>query len=118
MPTYAYRCSDCDHTFDAVQRFSDDALTECPECQGQIRRVFHATPIVFKGSGWYITDSRAKDTSTDSTSTATSDNDNGSKPAKSSSETAKGTSDKAATTESANGKGSATKSSSNANAAN
>ena len=115
MPTYAYRCSDCHHTFDAIQRFSDDPLTECPECQGLIRRVFHPTPVVFKGSGWYITDSRTKDTRSDSTSTAASDNGNGSKPATSSTETTQKTN---TATESSTGAKSTTKPSSSANAAN
>lgn len=58
MPTYAYRCSTCSHAFEVVQRFSDDPLTECPECGGTVRKVFHPVGIVFKGSGWYINDSR------------------------------------------------------------
>jgi putative FmdB family regulatory protein len=58
MPTYHYRCSSCGHSFDFFQRFSDDPLTVCPECEGQIRRVPQPVGIVFKGSGWYITDNR------------------------------------------------------------
>lgn len=63
MPTYAYRCSACSHEFDEVQRFSDDALTVCPQCGGSIRRVFQPVGVVFKGSGWYITDSRKPESS-------------------------------------------------------
>lgn len=63
MPTYAYRCASCNHEFDAVQKFSDDPLTDCPECGGQVRRVFQPVGIVFKGSGWYINDSRGQDKS-------------------------------------------------------
>lgn len=63
MPTYAYRCASCNHEFDAVQKFSDDPLKECPECGEHVRRVFHPVGIVFKGSGWYINDSRGKDKS-------------------------------------------------------
>jgi len=59
MPTYAYQCQECGHAFDAFQKFSDDPLTACPQCEGRIRRVIHPTPVVFKGSGWYITDSKA-----------------------------------------------------------
>lgn len=59
MPTYAYACRDCDHRFDAVQKFSDDALTECPECGGDLRKVFNSVGVVFKGGGFYRTDSRA-----------------------------------------------------------
>lgn len=58
MPTYAYRCTSCAHEFDAFQKFSDAPLTECPECGAEIRRVFQPVGIVFKGSGWYINDSR------------------------------------------------------------
>ncbi|WP_409484875.1 FmdB family zinc ribbon protein [Arsenicicoccus dermatophilus] len=58
MPTYSYRCSDCDEAFDVVQSFSDDALTECPACQGRLRKLFTGVGVVFKGSGFYRTDSR------------------------------------------------------------
>ncbi len=59
MPTYAYQCQACAHAFDAFQKFSDDPLTVCPACEGPIHRVIHPTPVVFKGSGWYITDSKS-----------------------------------------------------------
>ncbi len=59
MPTYQYACSDCDHAFEQVQSFSDDSLTVCPECQGRLRKIFNAVGVVFKGSGFYRTDSRA-----------------------------------------------------------
>ncbi len=59
MPTYAYACTECDHRFEAVQSFSDDSLTVCPECEGRLRKVFNAVGIVFKGGGFYRTDSRA-----------------------------------------------------------
>ncbi len=58
MPTYAYRCIACEHRFEQFQRMADDPLTECPECQGLVKRVIHPVGVVFKGSGWYITDSR------------------------------------------------------------
>ncbi|MDQ4099094.1 MAG: zinc ribbon domain-containing protein [Chloroflexota bacterium] len=58
MPTYTYRCASCGHTFEEFQRMTDDALTECPECTGPISRVIYPVGVVFKGSGWYITDSR------------------------------------------------------------
>jgi putative FmdB family regulatory protein len=60
MPTYTYQCDSCGHGFEAVQRFVDDPLTECPECGASIRRVIQPVGVVFKGSGWYITDSRPK----------------------------------------------------------
>ncbi len=58
MPTYHYRCSDCGHAFDFFQKFAEDPLTECPQCGGSIRRIPQPVGIVFKGSGWYVTDSR------------------------------------------------------------
>jgi putative FmdB family regulatory protein len=63
MPTYSYHCDACGHDFDAVQRFADEALTDCPQCGSSIRRVIQPVGVVFKGSGWYITDSRPKSTS-------------------------------------------------------
>jgi len=56
MPTYEYRCRDCGHTFDIVQKMSDDPLTHCPECGGELRKVFAPPAISFKGSGFYSTD--------------------------------------------------------------
>ncbi|MCH8612084.1 FmdB family zinc ribbon protein [Arsenicicoccus dermatophilus] len=64
MPTYSYRCSDCGEAFDIVQSFSDDALTECPACQGRLRKLFTSVGVVFKGSGFYRTDSRGSAAST------------------------------------------------------
>jgi putative FmdB family regulatory protein len=66
MPTYQYACTACEHQFEAIQSFSDDSLTICPECKGEIRKVYTAVGVVFKGSGFYKTDS-AKSTSTPST---------------------------------------------------
>ena len=60
MPTYAYACTECEHRFDAVQSFSDPSLTDCPQCSGRLRKLFSAVGIVFKGSGFYRTDSRAQ----------------------------------------------------------
>lgn len=68
MPTYAYRCNDCGVEFERVQKFSDKALTRCPECKGKVRRVPQATGIVFKGSGWYINDSKGSSSSTSTAS--------------------------------------------------
>ncbi len=58
MPTYSYSCTACDNKFDVVQAFSDDALTECPQCDGRLRKLFGKVGVVFKGSGFYRTDSR------------------------------------------------------------
>lgn len=60
MPTYQYRCNDCDTDLEVVQKFSDAALTECPSCEGQLRKVYSAVGVVFKGSGFYATDNRTK----------------------------------------------------------
>ena len=59
MPTYSYACTACEHNFDTVQKFTDPSLTDCPECSGRLRKVFSSVGIVFKGSGFYRTDSRA-----------------------------------------------------------
>jgi putative FmdB family regulatory protein len=76
MPTYQYACTECEHAFEQFQSFSDDALTECPECRGRLRKVFNAVGVVFKGSGFYRNDSRDKKSSTvssESKSDSTSD---------------------------------------------
>ena len=70
MPTYEYACADCGHNLEAVQSFSDDPLTVCPECGGTLRKVFGNVGVVFKGSGFYRTDSRK---SSDAGSSATKD---------------------------------------------
>ena len=59
MPTYEYACTTCGHRLEAVQSFTDDPLSECPECGGPLRKVYGAVGIVLKGSGFYKTDSRA-----------------------------------------------------------
>ncbi len=58
MPTYSYACTDCGDRFDAVQAFTDDALTSCTKCEGRLRKLFNSVGVVFKGSGFYRTDSR------------------------------------------------------------
>jgi putative FmdB family regulatory protein len=58
VPTYQYACTECGSPLEVVQRFSDPALTECPTCGGRLRKVFSAVGVVFKGSGFYRTDSR------------------------------------------------------------
>lgn len=99
MPTYQYACTACEHEFEAVQKFSDDAFTECPQCQGRLRKVFSAVGVVFKGSGFYRTDSRGKSASSDApaksegksegtSESKTSESKTESKPAKSGGESA------------------------------
>jgi putative FmdB family regulatory protein len=75
VPTYQYACTECGHAFDQFQSFSDEALTECPECMGRLRKVFNAVGVVFKGSGFYRTDSRS---ASSATSPAASSGSNGS----------------------------------------
>jgi putative FmdB family regulatory protein len=58
VPTYSYACTECGNRFDIVQGFADDALTTCEKCSGRLRKLFHSVGIVFKGSGFYRTDSR------------------------------------------------------------
>lgn len=74
MPTYDYACDKCGHKFEARQSFSDNPLESCPECTGPIHRVIHPTGVIFKGSGWYVTDSRKQ---------GSSSNGNGAKPSES-----------------------------------
>jgi len=69
VPTYQYACTVCEHQFEALQSFSDDSLTICPECKGEIRKVYTAVGVVFKGSGFYKTDS-AKSNATPSAPSA------------------------------------------------
>jgi len=98
MPTYQYACTECGHEFEQFQSFSDDSLTHCPECDGRLRKVFNAVGVVFKGSGFYRTDSRSGATSSvaagsDSGSSSSSDSSSDSKSAsstKSSSESGSG----------------------------
>jgi len=80
MPTYQYRCTECGNELEAVQKFSDPSLTDCPDCTGQLRKVFNAVGVVFKGSGFYRTDSRAdakKSGGSDSAAAAKSDSSSG-----------------------------------------
>ena len=63
MPTYQYACTECHHAFEQFQSFTDDALTECPQCGGRLRKLFNAVGVVFKGSGFYRNDSRPSEKS-------------------------------------------------------
>jgi putative FmdB family regulatory protein len=70
VPTYQYACTECGHAFEQVQSFNDDALSVCPVCSGRLRKVFNAVGVVFKGSGFYRTDSRSGSSSTLAPSTS------------------------------------------------
>jgi putative FmdB family regulatory protein len=72
MPTYQYACTECGHAFEQFQSFSEDALTVCPECDGKLRKLFNAVGVVFKGSGFYRTDSRSSSSSSTPASAASS----------------------------------------------
>ena len=72
MPTYQYVCTECGEPLEVVQKFSDDPLTVCPACQGRLRKVFSPVGVVFKGSGFYKTDSRNSSSATSSKSESTS----------------------------------------------
>ena len=102
MPTYEYRCKSCGHELEVQQSFTDASLTECPECHGELRKVFGNVAVTFKGSGFYKNDSRSTSSSTskssesssssdssssssDSSSSSTTKTDSGSKPSDSSS---------------------------------
>jgi putative FmdB family regulatory protein len=75
MPTYQYACTECGHSFEQFQSFSEDALTVCPECDGKLRKLFNAVGVVFKGSGFYRTDSRSTSSSSTPASTTSSSSD-------------------------------------------
>jgi putative FmdB family regulatory protein len=92
MPTYEYRCSDCTNSFEIVQKFSDPSLTTCPDCDGNLRKVFSAVGVVFKGSGFYATDNRTKGKSNAATSSSSSAESTGSSSGGSSSSDAAGAS--------------------------
>ena len=93
MPTYQYSCTECGHFFEAVQSFSEDSLTVCPECSGKLRKVYNAVGVVFKGSGFYRTDSRSSSASSSGSSSGSSP---GSSPGSESSSTSSGTESKPA----------------------
>ncbi|MFE9022279.1 FmdB family zinc ribbon protein [Streptomyces sp. NPDC007808] len=85
MPTYQYQCTECGEGLEAVQKFTDDALTECPSCQGRLKKVFSAVGIVFKGSGFYRNDSRGASSSSSPATSKSSSSSSDSSSASSSS---------------------------------
>ena len=72
MPTYSYACTECGDRFDVVQAFTDDTLTTCEKCSGRLRKLFNSVGVVFKGSGFYRTDSRESSKTTTNGSAKTS----------------------------------------------
>lgn len=100
MPTYSYQCTECDDRFDIVQAFTDDALTTCKRCAGRLRKRFNSVGVVFKGSGFYRTDSResGKKSGASNGSSSSDSGSNGSSSSDTSSSTDKSSSsDKAST---------------------
>ncbi|MEV0395431.1 FmdB family zinc ribbon protein [Polymorphospora rubra] len=108
MPTYQYACTACGHQLEAVQSFADEPLTECPACEGRLRKLFNSVGIVFKGSGFYRTDSRSGSGSADSST--------GGKPAKTESSGSSDAGAKSSGSKDSGGSGSKEKSSSSTTA--
>jgi putative FmdB family regulatory protein len=110
VPTYQYACTECGHQLEAVQSFSDAPLTECPNCHGRLRKQFSAVGIVFKGSGFYRTDSRSTSSASTGSDSATKEKTaDTSKPAEKPSEKAaaskpSGSSDTSASSSGSSGK--------------
>lgn len=94
MPTYQYACTDCGEQLEVVQKFTDDALTVCPACDGRLRKVFSAVGVVFKGSGFYRTDSRNGSNGSSNGSAKTSSEGSGDTPAAANDSAGKGTAGK------------------------
>ena len=112
MPTYSYACTECDNRFDQVQAFTDDALTTCPKCNGKLRKLFGKVGVVFKGSGFYRTDSRDSSKSSSSSSSASSDSSSSSSSDSSSTSSEKSSSPSAGSSSSGSSLSSSTSSSS------
>jgi putative FmdB family regulatory protein len=112
VPTYSYACTACDNRFDVVQAFTDDSLTTCEKCSGRLRKLFNSVGVVFKGSGFYRTDSResTKSSSNGSAKSSSSSGTDGSSSSEKSgsSETSSGSSDKSSDSASSKSSASAT----------
>lgn len=116
MPTYQYRCTNCGRELEVVQKFSDPSLTECPECAGALKKVFNAVGVVFKGSGFYRTDSRNGNGSSIAASDKGS-SEKGSSSESGSSSSDKGSSEKKSSDSSASSSASSTSSSTSSSSA-
>ncbi|QKW27993.1 FmdB family transcriptional regulator [Streptomyces seoulensis] len=117
MPTYQYQCTECGEGLEAVQKFTDDALTECPNCAGRLKKVFSAVGIVFKGSGFYRNDSRGSSSSSSPSSSKSSSSSASSGSADSSSSGSGSSSSAAAASSSSSSKSSTSTSSAGSSAA-
>ena len=94
MPTYSYQCTECGDRFDIVQAFTDDALTTCKRCSGRLRKLFNSVGVVFKGSGFYRTDSRESGKKSSSSSNGSTSTESGSGNSGSGEKSSSGSSDK------------------------
>ncbi|MFD4970122.1 FmdB family zinc ribbon protein [Streptomyces sp. NPDC058424] len=103
MPTYQYQCTECGEGLEAVQKFTDDALTECPGCGGRLKKVFSAVGIVFKGSGFYRNDSRGSSSSSSPVSSSKSSSSSSSSESPSGSSSSSGSSGSSSTSTSSAG---------------
>ncbi|MET7296520.1 FmdB family zinc ribbon protein [Streptomyces griseoloalbus] len=108
MPTYQYQCTECGEGLEAVQKFTDDALTECPNCQGRLKKVFSAVGIVFKGSGFYRNDSRGSSSSSSPAASKSSGSSSTSSSASSSSSSDSGSGSGSSSSTGSSGSGSST----------
>ncbi|MFI9049242.1 FmdB family zinc ribbon protein [Streptomyces sp. NPDC053427] len=114
MPTYQYQCTACGEGLEAVQKFTDDALTECPSCDGRLKKVFSAVGIVFKGSGFYRNDSRGSSSSSSPAKSASSTSGSSSSDSSGSSDSKSTTSSSSASSSSSTASSSSSTSSSSA----
>jgi putative FmdB family regulatory protein len=112
VPTYQYVCTECGEPLEIVQKFSDDALTECPACTGKLRKVFSAAGIIFKGSGFYRTDSRGSGKSSSTVGSPSNGSSSGSDSGKSDSSSSSGSSSSSSDSSSSSSSTSSSKSSS------
>ncbi len=78
MPIYEYACDTCQTTFERKQKFSEDPVRSCPDCGNDVRRVLYPAGIIFKGSGFYVTDNRASNSASTSSSSSSGSSSNGS----------------------------------------
>jgi putative FmdB family regulatory protein len=108
VPTYSYACTECGDRFDAVQAFSDNALTTCAKCNGRLRKLFGNVGVVFKGSGFYRNDSRDAAKSSATSSSSSSSNGSAGSESTSSSSTEKSSSEKSSSNGSSSGSTSST----------
>ncbi|MEU3654506.1 FmdB family zinc ribbon protein [Streptomyces sp. NPDC032161] len=117
MPTYQYQCTECGEGLEAVQKFTDDALTVCPSCNGRLKKVFSAVGIVFKGSGFYRNDSRGSSSSSSPAPSSAKGSGSASSDSSSSSSSSTGSDSKSSASSSSAGSSSSASSTSGSSAA-